>query len=191
MIDTLAGLYTSETFLCIFVGLLFVVLGGFLISPFGIKAVARFPRHQLTGYILTAIAWFWVGLELYFRPVDLLAFVSPEATLLIVLAFIPASYVLLENLLPARALGGIFMLWPMPVILAVRSDPSLWSLLPVAIGYVHLIFGMVFVFHPWTVRVLCEKLVDRPRLLQGLGFAYVLVGLLFFLTTLMLHPAGM
>lgn len=178
MLALLSTIYTSETALCCLMGGCFLALGGVLLSPWGRRLVGRFSRHALTGYILSAIAWLWVGLELYFRPVDLLAFVSPGKTLCLALALIPASWFLLSNLLPVRALGGLFMLWPMPVILAVRSDPSLWRLVPVVLGYIHLCFGMIFVFHPWTLRVICDRLVERPRVLQVVGLFYVLAGFL-------------
>jgi hypothetical protein len=190
MMEMLQAFYFSETALCCFCGVCFLALGGLLSSPLGVKVVAGFSRHQLTGYILSAIVWLWVGVELYLRPVDLLAFVSPGKTLGIALLLIPASWVLLSNLLPVRALGGLFMLWPMPVILAVRSDPSLWRLVPVVVGYVHLIFGMIFVFHPWTLRVFCEAGVRRPQSIQLVGAGYVLIGILMFFTAFMLQPVA-
>lgn len=184
----LQALYTSEVALCCLMGGIFLAVGGVLLSPLAARVVRAFPRHQVTGYVLSAIAWLWVGLELYFRPVDLLAFVSPGKTLCVALVLIPVSWVLLSNLLTVRALGGLLMLWPLPVILAVRSDPSLWRLVPVIIGYVHLILGMIFVFHPWTLRVLCERVGDSPKGLQLLGVLYSLAGLLMIFAAFMLRP---
>lgn len=188
MMELYGSLVTSEVMLCSFVSVCFFALGGLLLSPWGEKVVGGFPRNKIVGYVLSAIVWIWVGVELYLRPVDLLAFVSPGKTLIIALCLIPASWILLENLLAVRAFGGLLMLWPMPVILAVRSDPSLWRLVPVTLGYLHLILGMIFVFHPWTLRIFCDKLVNHSRGRCTLGVCYLFAGMFMMFAACMLQP---
>lgn len=187
MMAMLERIYFSGSALCMLMGSLFFGLGLLLLSPWGARAVDAFPRSRFSGYLLSTLAWVWVGVELYLRPVDLLAFVSPKASLGVALILIPISWVLLSNLLSVRALGGLLMLWPMPVILAVRSDPSLWRLVPVIVGYVHLVLGMVFVFHPWTLRVLCQGGALRVGILKLVGMSYALIGCLMIFAAMMVQ----
>ncbi len=161
-------------------------VGGFLLHTAAPHAGRALPRARLLGRSLSALCWGWVTLELWFHPIDFLAFLSPTMVVVLGVVCIPLTWVLLENLLCARALGGLMMLWPMPVILALRDYQTAWRLVPITLGYVSLTFGMFVVFHPWFLRVLCNKVAELPRVRQGLGVGLIVAGVLCALTALML-----
>ncbi len=171
--------------MCLLLGIVCLSFAGICLSQQAKKRILNFPRNRLAGMILTACAWIWVGIELYRHPVDLLAFFSPTTTLCLALVCIPLSWVLLENLLSIRALGGLLMLWPMPVILAIREHDSLWRLIPITLGYIHLILGMIFVFYPWTGRVICEWLAERKPRLQ-MAVLHTVLGIMIFFAAIVL-----
>lgn len=171
--------------MCLLLSLVSFGFAAVCFAPQGERLILRFPRSAIAGYLLTTLAWIWVGVTLYLQPVDLLAFFSPRTTLLIALACIPLSWVLLSNLLSIRALGGLMMLWPMPVILATRGHDSVWRLIPISLGYLHLVLGMILVFYPWTGRVICEWLAERhPRIEMAIVHVFLGLALLIAAVTL-------
>lgn len=135
--------------------------GGFLLSPASTRAVAALPRARRLGLALSALCWVWVAAQLAIHPIDFLAFLTPFRTVVGAAVCLALTWALLGNLLCARAIGGLLMLWPMPVILAVREQVTLWREVPVVLGYLSLTFGMVVVFYPWVFRLCCEALSER------------------------------
>lgn len=149
-----------------------------LLLPTAQKAVAQFPRHRLGGIVLTCIAMAGACWALTVHPIDFLAFLSPTKILIGGLILTPLICIFLENLLCARALGGILMLWPMPVILATRDYVSALRLIPITIGYISLTLGMIAVFHPWTVRVVCEYLSENKHVRLLVAISLILASML-------------
>lgn len=164
--------------LCLVPAVLFAGCGLFLFHPAAPRAVRALPRARILGRALSAACWIWVTAELWFHPIDFLAFLSPTMVLTLGVICIPLSWILLENLLCARAVGGLLMLWPMPVILAVRDQVTAWRLVPVTLGYVCLTFGMFVVFYPWLMRVVCDRLAERPGIRRAAGVALTMAGAL-------------
>jgi hypothetical protein len=173
----------SAEFQVILLGILLIAIGGALLLPQAQQGLLRVPRHKIAGILLTAIAMTWTCWSLYVHPVDFLAFLTPGKLVLIGLIVTPLICLFLDNLLCARALGGLMMLWPMPIILATRDFVTPWRLVPITLGYLSLTFGMVAVFHPWTVRILCERLSEHRtlRLISAAGF--MLAGFLCLFAT--------
>lgn len=163
------------------------LLGAWLLFPAAATQVRRLPRAPFLGIALSTLCWIWVGLGLWFHPVDLLAFLTPGRLLCLTTLCAILSPLLLQNLLCARAIGGLLMLWPMPIILAVRDQVTLWRLVPVTLGYASLTFGMFVVFYPWLLRVVCDWIAEHPRLRQS--FAGLLLGAAA-LTLITLCPLG-
>lgn len=164
--------------LCLAPALVFVACGLVLFLPAAPRVVRALPRARVLGMALSALCWVWVTAELWFHPIDFLAFLSPGMVLTLGALCIPLSWVLLDNLLCARAVGGLLMLWPMPVILSVRDQVTAWRLAPVTLGYTSLTFGMFVVFYPWLLRVVCDALAERPGLRRGAGVGLVVAGAL-------------
>lgn len=140
------------------------LLGLWFALPCAAKQVGKVPRARALGIALSTLCWAWVGLELWHHPVDLLAFLTPVRLLVLTGLCTVLTPILLHNLLCARAIGGLCMLWPMPVILAVRDQITLWRLVPVLLGYASLTLGMFLVFYPWLLRVICDRLAEHASL---------------------------
>lgn len=138
-------------------------LGVLLLLPGAADRTRAFPRAKLPGILLTLLCWAWVTVTLIRQPLGLLPFLTPATTLLLGIGCAAGSCLFLQNLLCARAVGGLLMLWPMPVIVAVRDQLTLWRLVPVTLGYISLTLGMFIVFYPWIFRVICENLSLHPR----------------------------
>lgn len=155
-----------------------VGLGLFLLTAASARAVRALPRARALGMALSALCWVWVAAELLAHPIDFLAFLTPARIVVGTVVCVPLTWVLLSNLLCARAVGGLLMLWPMPVILAVRDQVTLWRLAPVSIGYLSLTFGMFVVFYPWILRVACDRLADGPSARKAAALAFLAMGAL-------------
>lgn len=151
---------------------------GALIIPASAAHLSRLPRAKIPGILLTLLCWAWVTVSLINQPLGLLPFLTPTTTLIGGIGCAAASCILLRNLLCARAIGGLMMLWPMPVIVAVREYLTAWRLVPVTIGYISLTFGMFIVFYPWIFRVCCDRLTGHPRLRAATAGIFALAGIL-------------
>ncbi len=149
----------------------------YLFSPYAVRTIRKLPRAKLLGIVLSTLCWTWVAAELTLHPIDMIPF-SERTILIICTLCVPLSWTLLQNLLCARAIGGLMMLWPMPVFLVVREQVTLWRLVPVVVGYLSLIAGMITVFYPWTFRVACDKLATRPHLRHGVAVTFAVIALL-------------
>lgn len=115
------------------------------------RALAGFPRNKPAGWILTAVSLAWVAWIVYHARLGGFEYVKPW---LFVAG--PASFVLivwlLEELLAARALGGLLLLAMNPVIVAARLHPSPWRVVMPAIAYAIIVAGMAWVLGPYRFR---------------------------------------
>lgn len=152
--------------------------GGSLLHPASARLLGELPRAYAVGVVLSAICWIWVMAQLLLFPIDFLAFLTPMRVIVGGIACMVLTWVLLDNLLCARAIGGLLMLWPMPVILAVREQVTLWREVPVAVGYLSLTLGMIVVFYPWVFRKGCEVVAKYACLRRILAWSFLVLGLL-------------
>ncbi len=171
----------SDLFLAhVWVGCLAIGLmgsGAFLLTGSAAAIIEKLPRAKILGALLSTLCWAWIAAELTLHPIDMIPFSSTTILILCTLC-VPLSYILLSNLLCARAIGGLMMLWPMPVILLVRDFITLWRLVPIIIGYISLTLGMFIVFYPWWLRVFCETLAAHKKLRQSIAGLFLLLGFL-------------
>jgi len=89
----------------LYVGLLTVFAGSFgvlLLLPCASRVLTALPRLRLTGIVLSAVCWIWVGTELYLYPIDFLSFLTPERIIFLTILCIPLTWLLLPNLLCMR-----------------------------------------------------------------------------------------
>ncbi len=134
------------------------------------------PTSLATGCILTAIAWIWAAFTLNAYPIDFLSFIQGPPTFIIAIVCIPLSCLLMPDLLACRALAALYMLYPMPLILATRDAETAWRLLPITLGYISLTLGMVIMFYPWHLRRLIFRLTARRPLMIASGLLSLLAG---------------
>jgi len=150
---------------------LFMLAGGHAAA----SALQHFPRSVWGGRLLAVLAWAGAGWAAWVMPLSIL---DPFKRFLplVVLVCIPLSWYWLEDLLVCRALGGILMLFPGPLLMVTRSHPSPWRLVLVIIAYLAIIKGMVFMLYPWYVRRTCHAMARSPALRLTSGAASLLMG---------------
>jgi hypothetical protein len=133
------------------------------VGAFGLAEPARFraavralPRHRPTAWVLTAVCLAWAAWMLLTAPLGRFEGWKPMVYLLApALFFLTVNYV--EELLAARALGGLLLLFPDPVLAASRMNDSPWRLVVVAVMYVWAVSGMILVLYPYQLRLKSEK----------------------------------
>ncbi len=139
-------------------GLWMTVVGGALIAaaPAVRRVLQRFPRHRLSAWVLTVVVLGWSGTLLYHGP---LGFLEPYRDWLFFL--IPLAIVLVgvfvDELLAVRALGGLLLLLPTPLLAAARWHPSPWRYVVIALAYMLVLKGATLVAAPYLFRLAVER----------------------------------
>ena len=163
-------------------GAMLLIKGIILLSghPMSIRATKGFARHQWTGRLLAIGAWAWAGWALYVMPLELLTPFRQWIPLLVVIA-IPLSWFWMTDLLSCRALGALLVLFPCPLLLAVREclSPSPLRLALVVFAYIAIVLGMTLILYPYYLRRALDWLAAHPLRLRVAGAASAVVGAFF------------
>ena len=138
------------------------------------RALAAFPRNVWAGRVLAAVALAWSAWLAWDMP---MGFVDAYKQWLYVLT--PVVYLLvvwlMEEMLAARAIGGLLLLVAEPALAAAR-EPGLpaWRLIMVVLVYAWVVAGMALVLGPYwfrkTAEVLCRS-GNRCRKMGAVGLA--------------------
>lgn len=150
-----------------------------LVAPKVATRIAlEFPRHQLLGKLLSAIAFIWAAAIIYFVPLDfLMKFQIPIVVLLLV--SIPLSWRWMPGLLAARSLGGLWCLIPAPVLVASRFADGDGRLVIVSLMYLMAVAGMISAFSPYYLRDALAWFARPPvSRIRIAGAALLLCGIL-------------
>lgn len=152
---------------------------GLLLTPAKLSSLLfAFPRNRVAGIALTALSLLWSA---YLINQMTLGELSKYKDLLFVLT--PATFFLIiyfiDELLAARAFGGLLMLYPTLMVDIARWHPSPWRLVVVSVAYLMVVAGMWIVLSPykfrlWTHAMLCSR--TRQKLAGS--FYALLTGLL-------------
>lgn len=160
-------------------GLACLLPGGFvLLAPsLAARAMNAFPRHAVSGYVLSVAAWAWAGYAVYMLDID---FINPYKVYLwgAVPVCMALTWFWMGNLLPCRAMGGILTLFPYALLCTARSHPSQWRLALVVFAYIAIVMGMVYLLYPWKLRQQIVWVTARPALFRAAGLAKALFGIL-------------
>jgi len=161
-------------------GGLMLAKGIFLLAarPQAEQMARAFARHVWTGRAIATLAWIWAGWALYVMPLELLQPIRQWIPLL-VLAAIPLSWYWMADLLSCRAVGGLLVLFPCPLLLAVREDPSPLRLALVIFAYLAIIIGMTLILYPYYLRRWIAWCIARSIRMQVAGAASVALGAFF------------
>ena len=159
-----------------------VILGGVLVAPYALLVVmpartrswlVEFPRSKWAGRLLAFAGMAWT--EYLFLTIPLGQFEKARPGLCVM---VPVALVLIvkfmEDLLAARALGGILLLVPAPMLAIARWHESPWRLVIVVIAYIMVIKGVVLVLSPHMFRKTVEfglRSDAACRAWGGLGLA--------------------
>jgi hypothetical protein len=147
-------------------------------APSGaIQGMRAFPRSRVMGAILSVIAFAWFGWILHQTPFGRFERFRQPLYLLL-----PAICVLVNifnsELLAPRALGGIMILVPAPLLAAARWHPSPWRYVVIVAAYALVIKGIALILSPYLFRRGCERIVKSDALCRawgGLGMALALL----------------
>jgi uncharacterized protein YjeT (DUF2065 family) len=137
--------------------------------------IKKFPRNKAAGWILLAVDLIWSASLLLQMDMGWINRWKPAIYLLA-----PAAFVLIVNfmdqLLAARALGGIFLLLPVPVLDAVQWHPSAFRLVIIMLAYLIVIAGMFLVLSPFRFRKTMQAIACNQQRCRMAGLAGLMLG---------------
>ena len=140
------------------------------------RAILAFPRHRLSAWVLTAGALVWTGFALHAMPMGGLSHLKRYIWPIAPVAFILLAYYLPELLAP-RALGGLLLLWPTPMLDAARWHPSPWRYAITLSAYVMVVAGMMLVMTPYRLRLWSARWIETDARLRAAGYGKLAYGL--------------
>ncbi|MBN2302322.1 MAG: DUF2065 family protein [Lentisphaerae bacterium] len=163
----------------------FVLLAGILpvlIPAQWGKWMKNFPRNREWGWALVAVGIGWSA-YLIFRSAFVNAFLDRfQYARTLAYVAVPISYFLIiclmDELLAARALGGLFLLAPAPILAAARCHESSLRMIVVVLAYMLVIAGMALVLSPYHFRQATERLYGNKRNCRVTGLVFSIAGVL-------------
>ena len=139
-----------------------------------------YKRQVWAGRILAAvdILWSaWLLLQMGFSWVD--------AHHMMVYAAVPVAYVLVilfvDDLLASRALGGLMLLAPLPILESAFVHPAVSRLIMTSFAYLLVIFGIVLVWSPFKLRQWTERWINRFPITRAVGLFGIILGVVMLL----------
>lgn len=145
-----------------------------------VLAAKAFPRSRGCDWILSAMAFLWAAALVFSLPIDFLARIRVPVMVLIIVA-IPLSWAWMPDLLGSRAIGGLLVLLPAPVLQIARYCDSTWRLVVIVLMYLFAVAGMVLVLYPYHLRDALSWIAARPTRIRAVGIVCALLGLLLLL----------
>lgn len=138
------------------------------------KHIREFPRCRIAAGCLTAVDIVWSAWLLNRTPLGPL---TPLKSWLVVLA--PVAFLLvfffMDELLAARALGGLFLLTAAPLLDAARWHPSPFRYAVTVLAYGLAVKGMLLVLSPYLFRQSSERFMQTNRRCRQGGTAVLAV----------------
>jgi hypothetical protein len=143
-----------------------------VISPGKAREWIRgFPRSRAAGVILSAVCVAWATWSLFQMP---LAWFDRYKPSLYVLA--PLLYFLvvtkMDELLAPRALGGLFILVPAPVLEIARQR----AIVLVSFMYILAVAGIALMLSPYVLRKVMAYWIETDGRCRALGYAGIALG---------------
>ncbi|MBT3192468.1 MAG: hypothetical protein HN341_07930 [Verrucomicrobia bacterium] len=156
-------------------------------APEKARAVAlAFPRHKWAGRILSTIALLWAAWLLYEMPMGRFDNLKPWLYVITPVT-IGMSFVYMEELLAPRALGGLMLLYPGPVLLLARLHESRLSLVMTVVAYILVIKGIALLLSPYLFRKAAMRIVASNGMCRVMGSVGVAVDLLLVILALTVY----
>jgi hypothetical protein len=146
------------------------------------RTLGGFARHDLWGWALTAADLAWAGwLILHTPPFSAMQNIQPMVYLGAPLAFF-LVVVFLDEMLAARALGGLLLLLGSPIMMAARANESSLAFIMTLLAYAWVVAGMILVVSPFRLRQAATHLAaDRQRFRSCAFFTLALGAFLLLL----------
>ncbi len=157
--------------LSLFVGIACILLSASLRVRRAERNWLGIARCKIPAYILTAIVFFWSTLWLYVMPLGFVVALRPLLPILFVVVTV-LTCIYCRELLMCRAIGGLLVLLPTPLLSAAAWHPSSWRYVMICFAYIMVVEGMFVVGMPWVLR-------NQISWMFGNKFRYKLVSLCF------------
>lgn len=145
-----------------------------------------FPRSRWCGWLLAAIDLIWAAWLLNKVPLGRFDVLKDYLLVLTPVAFVVVA-VFVDELLAARALGGLLVLAPALILDAARWHESGWRLVMVAIAYIMVADGMLLLLSPYWFRKVVQGAMVRDGVRRGIaclgcaaGIVLVVLGLVVY-----------
>lgn len=123
-----------------------------LVLPRGAAKVWRaLPRSVWPGRLLAAVCIVWAALWLCIMPLGPLSIIRDLLWLLVPLA-IASVCIFTPELLTCRAIGGLLVLVPTPMLSAAAWHPSPFRYVVTVYAYAMIVTGMYYIALPWLLR---------------------------------------
>ncbi|MCX7008605.1 MAG: DUF2065 family protein [Kiritimatiellaeota bacterium] len=168
------------SFVAYCLGTFFVLINlPFILAPVAWRrALLAFPRSRIPAYLLAALDLAWFGWLLYHEPLwEFFKYVRPWLWLLMPVLTILVC-IFMDELLAARALGGLLLLVAGPILDTARWHPSPWRYLLIVLAYVWIAAGIIFVLSPYRVRRFFEFITRTDLRCRVGGSVRLVIGLL-------------
>ena len=143
------------------------------------KWIRLFPRSKRSAWLLVAGDLVWVGWLVFNMPLERFEGLKPLLYLLV-----PAAFLLVINfmdeLLAARALGGLLLLVPALMLTAARWHESDLRFVVTVLAYLFAVAGMILVLSPYWFRKTMAFWIKNNSLCRiwgmlGFGFGMFII----------------
>jgi hypothetical protein len=141
------------------------------------------PRSVWPGRLLSALCILWAGLWLCIMPLGPLSAIRDLLWLLIPIA-IASVCLFTPDLLTCRAIGGLFVLLPTPMLSSAAWHPSPFRYVVILYAYTMVVAGMYYIALPWLLRDHINWSLAKPARSRTIAAAAIALGL--FITALSL-----
>jgi len=136
---------------------------GLLAAPGTVRrALSAFPRNRPAAWLLTAVALAWVAWIVYHARLGRFDTLKPWIWAAGPVAF-GLTVVFVDELLAARALGGLLLLAANPILQTARVHESPWSVVVSGFTYVLIVAGIAWMLGPYRFRRWTGWLTDGAR----------------------------
>ena len=146
-----------------------------LVPKQALEGIRRFPRARWLAWALAACDLVWAGWLTYTTSFP---WIDPYKQWLVVV--VPVAFVLvviyMDELLAARALGGLLLLVPRPILDAAFLHPSPYALVVNVVAYLLAVAGIVLVLNPYLFRKTAAFLLSTETRCRVWGGAGLFVG---------------
>lgn len=159
------------------VGAAFVVVGlPALVAPGATRRfVQAFPRSTVAAWILTALDLTWVSWIILHATLGRFEPLKPWVYVAAPVSF-AALVFLLDELLAARAFGGLLLLAANPLLNAARWHESHLRFAVTVLCYLWAVVGILLVLSPYYLRKMAAPWIATNGRCRAAGLAGVLFG---------------
>lgn len=169
----------------IWTGVVLLVFGGLVAAHGAVALVAAgryravvlgFPRAKWVGWVLAAVDVAWCCGIVMHASLGRFSVLQPWMPVAGVGLFLAVVF-FMDELLAARAFGGLLLLIAQPVLMAVRWAGTRWHLLVAVLMYACVVWGAALLLHPWLFRVCAAPQIKTGGRIWFLGAVRAAVGL--------------